>query len=167
LGYIFNDTKRFFTYVPNRVERIRRCSEPKQWNYVPSKLNPADEATRSLSAKDISQSSFVLKDFTKHLRIEMLQSNLYHEENRSYLLDPSFNSVSNSVLHVLASESGSMRGKSSSSYRSLDPYMDNDGLIRVGGRLRKSDLTLQEKHPLIIPKKHHIAYLLIKSFKSC
>jgi hypothetical protein len=37
-----------------------------------------------------------------------------------------------------------------SSIRSLDPYMDNDGLIRVGGRLRKSDLTLQEKHPLII-----------------
>ena len=26
LGYIFNDTKRFFTYVANRVERIRRCS---------------------------------------------------------------------------------------------------------------------------------------------
>ena len=62
-----------------------------------------------------SQSSFVLKDFTKHLRIEMLQSNLYHEENRSNLLDPSFNSVSNSVLYVLTSESGSMRGKSSSS----------------------------------------------------
>jgi hypothetical protein len=53
--------------------------------------------------------------FHKHLRIEMLQSNLYHEENRSNLLDPSFNSVSNSVLYVLTSESGSMREKSSSS----------------------------------------------------
>ena len=51
-----------------------------------------------------------------------------------------------------------------SSIRSLDPYMDNDGLIRVGGRLRNSDLTLQEKHPLIIPKKYHIAYLLIQHF---
>jgi hypothetical protein len=27
LGYIFNDIKRFFTHVANRVERIRRCSE--------------------------------------------------------------------------------------------------------------------------------------------
>ena len=43
----------------------------------------------------------------------MLQSNLYHEENRSNLLDPSSSSVSNSVLHVLTSESGSIRGKSS------------------------------------------------------
>jgi hypothetical protein len=34
----------------------------------------------------------------------------------------------------------------------------NDGLIRVGERLRNSDLTLQEKHPLIIPQKYHIAY---------
>ena len=43
------------------------------------------------------------------------------------------------------------------SIRSLDPYMDNDGLIRVGGRLRNSDLALQEQHSFIIPKKHHIA----------
>jgi hypothetical protein len=43
-----------------------------------------------------------------------LQSNLYHEENRSNLLDPSFNSVSNSVLYVLTSESGSMNLKLSS-----------------------------------------------------
>jgi hypothetical protein len=43
-------------------------------------------------------------------------------------------------------------------------YMDNDELIRVEGRLRNSDRTLQEKHPLIIPKKYHIAYLLIQQF---
>ena len=52
-----------------------------------------------------SQGSFVLKDFKKHLRIEMLQSNVYHEENRSNLVNPSSSSMSNSVLHVLTSES--------------------------------------------------------------
>ena len=35
LGYISNETRRFFVYVGNRVERIRKFSTPKQWNYVP------------------------------------------------------------------------------------------------------------------------------------
>ena len=59
LGYIFNDIKRFFTHVANRVERIRRCSEPKQWNSVPSKLNPANDETRSISAKDMQTSMWL------------------------------------------------------------------------------------------------------------
>ena len=59
LGYIFNDIKRFFTRVANRVERIRRCSEPKQWNSVPSKLNPANDETRSISAKDMQTSMWL------------------------------------------------------------------------------------------------------------
>ncbi|XP_056022091.1 uncharacterized protein LOC125651089 [Ostrea edulis] len=47
LGYICNNTGRFYTYVSNRVEKIRNASVPEQWNYVPSEYSPADEATRS------------------------------------------------------------------------------------------------------------------------
>ncbi|XP_028517674.1 uncharacterized protein LOC114575993 [Exaiptasia diaphana] len=51
--------------------------------------------------------------------------------------------------------------KSSTLFR-LDPFTDDDGLIRVGGRLRKSqELTDELKHPVIIPKKSHITTLLI------
>jgi hypothetical protein len=46
LGYISNETRRFYTYVSNRVERIRRVSEPSQWHFVPTDRNPADVATR-------------------------------------------------------------------------------------------------------------------------
>ena len=46
LGYIGNDTRRFYTYVANRVERIRSRTTPLQWNYIPTHLNPADSATR-------------------------------------------------------------------------------------------------------------------------
>ena len=51
--------------------------------------------------------------------------------------------------------------KGSPLYR-LDPYLDNDGVLRVGGRLRKSKLTSKEKNPIIIPGKHHIATLLVQ-----
>lgn len=47
LGYIKNRTRRFYTYVANRVDRIHKASSPDQWNYVPTHKNPADMATRS------------------------------------------------------------------------------------------------------------------------
>lgn len=36
--------------------------------------------------------------------------------------------------------------------------------MRVGGRLRRSSLTTQEKNPIIIPKKSHVTTLLIDHF---
>ena len=49
LRYLANTDKRFQTFVANRVSRIRDCSDLGQWRYVPSKLNPADIASRGLS----------------------------------------------------------------------------------------------------------------------
>ena len=47
LGYIYNRTRRFYTYVSNRVAQILRFSEPQQWHHVTTNMNPADAATRS------------------------------------------------------------------------------------------------------------------------
>ena len=54
----------------------------------------------------------------------------------------------------------------SSPIASLSPYLDERGILRVGGRLNKvshryGDLLV---HPIIIPKKHFISKLLIKHF---
>ena len=43
----------------------------------------------------------------------------------------------------------------------LDPFMDEDGIIRVGGRIRRANIHRDKKHPAIIPKKSHITDLLI------
>lgn len=44
----------------------------------------------------------------------------------------------------------------------LDPFIDDHGLLRVGGRLRNARLQADERHPVIIPGKHHIALLLVQ-----
>lgn len=59
LGYISNQTKRFYVYVSNRIERIRKSSKPEQWHYVPSHLNPADCATRPASISAFANSSWL------------------------------------------------------------------------------------------------------------
>lgn len=50
LGYIHNETRRFYVYVSNRILRIRRSSNPNQWHFVPTDQNPADHATRFVVA---------------------------------------------------------------------------------------------------------------------
>jgi hypothetical protein len=48
-----------------------------------------------------------------------------------------------------------------STIANLNPFLDEKGLLRVGGRIAKSDLSLQEKMPLIIPGRHYIVTLLV------
>ena len=43
----------------------------------------------------------------------------------------------------------------------LDPFLAEDGLLRVKGRLQQSDLTFEEKHPVILPKCH-LVHILIR-----
>ncbi|KAK3087380.1 hypothetical protein FSP39_005210 [Pinctada imbricata] len=227
IGYIQNQTKRFFTYVANRVEKIRRCSEPGNWNYVPSKHNPADEGTRSISVKDMQgslwlngpldfldvalpdiESDFcedtevvsnktevltetslnldtsrldIFSDWSKMIRVLTLirQTFLRKLVARSRVDDMntqkpiSFRQTEHYVISVFQREhfeneinalsDGKPVPKCSTIY-DLDPYLDESGLLRVGGRLRRSDLAPYEKNPIIIPKKSLIASLLVDYF---
>ncbi|XP_033105878.1 uncharacterized protein LOC117108090 [Anneissia japonica] len=60
LGYIRNEGRRFYTYVANRVARILQFTTAKQWNYVRTDLNPADEATRSVRVSDLHRSRWLM-----------------------------------------------------------------------------------------------------------
>lgn len=44
----------------------------------------------------------------------------------------------------------------------LMPVLGNDGLLRVGGRLERSALEYEEKHPIILPKCH-LSTLIVQS----
>ena len=53
LSYIRNEARRFHTYVGNRVQHIHDRSKPQQWHHVTSLSNPADVASRGISAKQL------------------------------------------------------------------------------------------------------------------
>jgi len=42
----------------------------------------------------------------------------------------------------------------------LTPFVDNVGILRVGGRL-ESNLPYTAKNPVFLPKKHHISKLVV------
>ena len=47
---------------------------------------------------------------------------------------------------------------------SLCPFLDNSGMLRVGGRLRNANLPQTVKFPLILPKNHPVTRLLVNYY---
>ncbi|KAL4006299.1 tumor suppressor p53-binding protein 1 [Sarotherodon galilaeus] len=58
LGYIHNQSRRFYVYVHNRVQRILQSTCSNQWKHVPSELNPADYGSRSVAAAQLSSTTW-------------------------------------------------------------------------------------------------------------
>ena len=54
LSWITSKRCKFHVYVANRVGEILETTEPSQWKYDPTALNPADDCTRGLDASKIS-----------------------------------------------------------------------------------------------------------------
>ncbi|XP_050054713.1 uncharacterized protein LOC126549478 [Aphis gossypii] len=76
------------------------------------------------------------------LNIIKLTQNFYWEDLRKQLENTSASITPNSLAQ-------------------LSPYLDKEGLIRVGGRLRFSLLTEEAKHPVLLPKAAHVTQLII------
>ena len=66
----------------------------------------------------------------------------------------------NSEIRHLMSDKKMVPSKISISQ--LDPFLDNNNIIRVGGRLRKSSLTETEQHPVILPRKSPVSDVIIQ-----
>ena len=45
---------------------------------------------------------------------------------------------------------------------SLNPYLDGDGVLRVGGRLNRLNIPENVKHPVILPRNHPITAMILQ-----
>ena len=65
LKYIMNTKTRFHTFVANRLAVIHESSDISQWNYIETKQNPADLASRGASIEKFRRNSqwFIGPDF--------------------------------------------------------------------------------------------------------
>ncbi len=50
----------------------------------------------------------------------------------------------------------------SKSFRPLAPFLDKEGLVRVGGRLRHAHMSFEAKHPVLLPRDHPFTRRLIE-----
>lgn len=48
--------------------------------------------------------------------------------------------------------------------RKLSLFIDEDGLLRIGGHHTNVDLPRDKRHPVILPKTHHITTLIVRHY---
>lgn len=55
-------------------------------------------------------------------------------------------------------------GKNMPKYiKKLKPFLDNNNILRVGGRLSHSELNFETKHPALLPRNHRLTELIIQT----
>jgi hypothetical protein len=52
---------------------------------------------------------------------------------------------------------------SNSSLKTLHPFIDQEGILRVGGRLQQSGLPYQTMHQMILPPNHQFTKLVVSA----
>ena len=63
-----------------------------------------------------------------------------------------------------AQECQGRRLRNVTSLQKLNPFLDKDGVLRVGGRIRHADLNNETKFLIILPRDCHITKLLVRHF---
>ena len=255
IGYIGNEARRFHVYVANRIQQIRDSTDPRQWRYIESKENPADDASRGLSAQEIisnprwlSGPAFLWEPEIKATYVEspsladddpevkkvkslvtqgtdvemptivqrleyfsdwyrakraiaiclklrlrlrqriarargqvhtVMQPLKVHVEDLHQAEVEIMKAVQGeafrSEIELLKSlelnkanrkcvKSRKACLKKTSSLCRLDPFIDETGRLRVGGRIDRADAPYHVKHPVIIPRKGHITSLIIRYY---
>ena len=266
LGYISNDSRRFHVFVANRVQQIRDHTEPSQWKHVSTTDNPADVASRGITADDLLNRSmwFTGPDFLwkadpilpsgrieivlspddpeikrvqtfsantdeipTHFLLERLEyfsdwhrakkaiaacltfkaalklRSVKKPQNAQSLqtlrkdripmyqavevedlrqaeleiirlvqmraFETEIKTLQSLKIHEDMSDRKVARNRNktlkhtSSIYR-LDPFLDVHGIMRVGGRIHRAELSSNIRHPAILPRKAHITNLVIRHF---
>ena len=61
LFFVSNESKRFKTYLTNRLNETPQSSDKEQWRHCPGKMNPADDCSRGLDAQQLLDNDTWLK----------------------------------------------------------------------------------------------------------
>ena len=52
-------------------------------------------------------------------------------------------------------------------FKMLSPFIDDEGIIRVGGRMNKAIVSYETKHPALLPHDHKISRLITREAHQC
>ena len=221
LGWLNGEAHRWKPFVANRVKQVTAVIQADSWNYVKSKENPADSASRGLTASQLkehalwwqgpewlpSYKSEIEKQHNYYTNQEMRkikqvnvmqllsgsevvkqilekQSSLSKAikvlawvlrfagkgRKQDYLSLSELSEAKNLIIKSIQEQEFSdeinnlTEGKtinSKSNIYSLNPILDENGILRVGGRLRHANLDPETKHPAIIPCNTRLVELII------
>lgn len=221
LAWIKGNPNRWKSFVANRAIEINGKFKASSWNYVQSKQNPADCASRGIFPSELdeytlwwngpdwlNEAEFVTnennndidttveerKNFISNVactQVSMLPvkktffelqrivarclrfTNNCREKrpNGDPIAAHEYRKATYAIAHAVQNEcfadeikllqrKGQL--KSDNRMNKLNPFVDEKGLIRVGGRIMNSALKYDAKHQIILPYDYFVTDLIIK-----
>lgn len=122
-------------------------------NIIKTKASSLPDGKDPFSQNELSVSEL---HYAENKIIGLQQNKFFKEEIETLQEDESENS------HIPGSEKNQLKFKSP--INRLDPFLDDTGVLRVGGRVHRGNFNIELKHPIILPRKSHITNLLIRHF---
>ena len=121
--------------------RSRKCESCPATSVMVRDLEQAEtEILKLVQANYFDKEIKILKDF--QTQTESVRKDRHHDKERKPVL------------------------KKSSSLNALYPYMDSSGFLRVGGRIKKANLSHSLKNPVTLPRTGRITELVLRISRS-
>ncbi|XP_066590517.1 uncharacterized protein [Prorops nasuta] len=161
---IAQHSSKWKVFVANRVEYIQSSLPEAHWSYVNTKSNPADLNSRGINPSQLIHCTlcYVLRFIDRARRKNVFQhAHLSAPELRTATLRVVKIIQAAAFLNDILTLQGKKSVPSSSRLLSLAPFLDAQGILRVGGRLQHSFLSDNQKHPIILPT-NYLTELLIR-----
>ncbi|GFX64265.1 uncharacterized protein TNCV_1499891 [Trichonephila clavipes] len=170
------------------IATIQEMTSSEQWRYVATEDNPADFVSRGMDSLKLKTCELWWNG------PKFLMSNQYPQRQIpvAVIKDPDLFIIVrtkkakrigpldlgelkrlNSLLKLVQKEEfkvemngiqNSAMVPSNSRVKTLNPFIDSEGILRVGGRLRNSDINYNQKFPILLPSKHKLTYLIVEYF---
>ncbi|XP_068742081.1 uncharacterized protein [Montipora capricornis] len=71
------------------------------------------------------------------------------------------------ILWIRSAQRSLQKRLENGEFKTLSPFVDGKGIIRVGGRIDKAIVSYEEKHPALLPSDHRISLLIISHMHNC
>ena len=190
LGYINNEARRFHIFVANRVQQIRdestlaTTASKENFATIQERLEYFSEWHRAKRAiaviirwqRYIRSVHKLNENTSKETRQQYRQCNV-EELRRAELAivkavqEQTFPQEIQLLRKCDDGDNDRDRNrkrkitlKNTSSLFRLDPFVDDEGILRVGGRLTRASVSFDLKHPVILPRKGHVTALIIRHY---
>ncbi|XP_070517900.1 uncharacterized protein [Cardiocondyla obscurior] len=226
LHWIASQSRKWSTFVANRVGQIQGLTDIGSWRHVASAHNPADLISRGLFPGELKTSQLwwcgpdylklpeqqwpvgsveIREESVPELRAVVASvavteiagiNNLFARTSnihkicrivayclrmskRNPFKSPNFQISSQESSRALAALCRFVQAQyfsteykllklnkcvdNGSKLKSLSPFVDGEGLIRVGGRLKNAQVRFDTCHPILLPHGHAITKMIIQS----
>ena len=159
-----NEVNKFTCNIPeNLPETIKNAGCLNTNTTVEPPKSPICEIIRRVSS--LKRAQYIVEHIRKFTRNLMKNANKIPQCDKfPDAISVIINTVQNEEFPHMKASLADNSEKISPSFLKLSPFVDEHGLIRVGGRLKNASLPLSVKHPILIPSKHPLTELIIRHY---